>query len=174
MMRFQRLRAPVSFVAPLSVTSSSLVATFGAMTQAQKNQWIAQGGGLIVGTIFPTVAQMIAMATAPMTIAPAPGVGFRIVPYLFVMTQSLGAVVFGSARTYQVEWVGQNIDPIASVGIINTANVFRKTWSCVDSGGDTWSPNTENMAMEVIANLNTSGGSGTFRFEFVYAVVPVI
>ena len=174
MMRFQRLRSPVSFVAPLSVTSSSLVATFGAMTQAQKNQWIAQGGGLIVGTIFPTVAQMIAMATAPMTIAPAPGVGFRIVPYMFAMTQSLGAVIFGSARSYQVEWAGQNIDPIATIAIINTANVFRKTYGMVDSGGDSFAFNTANVAMEVIANLNTSGGSGTFRFDFVYAVVPVI
>jgi len=169
------IRAPVTWTAPLSITNSALVATFGAMTQAQKNQWIAKGGGLIVGTLRPTVAEMIAMATAPMTIAPAPGVGFRIVPFFFVATQALGAVIFGSARSYQIEFAGQNIDPIATaVAVINTANVFRRTWVCVDGAGDNWGVNTENMAVELIANLNTSGGSGTFKYEFVYAVVPVV
>jgi hypothetical protein len=44
----------------------------------------------------------------------------------------------------------------------------------VDGAGDSWGVNTENMAVELIANLNTSGGSGTFKYEFVYAVVPVV
>jgi len=168
------MKNPVSWVAPLNVTNVSLVAALGSMTDAQKNVWIAKGGGLITATLFPTAAQLCTATSLPIPWAPAPGVGFVLIPVLFVMTQRLGVTIFGAARQYQPEWAGPlNTDPLSTIAMTNAANAYKRSFN---SAMQNFSQSQVFENLGIVLNGvggDTTGGSGSFRFDLVYAVAPV-
>jgi len=162
----------VQWIAPLNVTNVSLVAALAAMTTAQKNAWIAAGGGLITATLFPTAAQLCTASSVPLAWVPAPGVGFVLIPVLYVFSQRLGAVVFGAARQYQPEWAGLNTDPLTTVSLTNTANAYKRSFRGINNFSTTGP--FENVAINFRSETgDTTGGSGTFRADLLYAVAPV-
>lgn len=168
----RRPRAPVTWEAPLNVTNTALVAALGSMTQAQKNQWIARGGGLVWATLSLTAAQLCTASSVPIPFVPAPGVGFVLVPYLFVFSQRLGATIFTAARQYQAEWVGLNTDPVGTVTITNTANVYKRSFRGI-ANFSTTGP-FENVAIQFRSETgDTTNGSGTFQADLLYTIAPV-
>ena len=163
---------PLSFVGPLGVTNTALVSILGTMTQAQKNAWLLAGGGLVVATLFPTAAELRTATSAPIPWAPAPGVGFRIVPKFWVMSQRLGATPFGAARQYLPEWAGLGGAPLTTNTMINVAGTYRRSFADINNG--TQGGPIDNVGMDLSQQGgDTSAGSGTFRFDLVYGVAPV-
>jgi hypothetical protein len=164
--------APVTWEAPINVTNLMLVSALASMTQAQKNTFIARGGGLVWATLPLTAAQLCTASSVPIPFVPAPGVGFVLVPYLFVFSQRLGAATFAAARQYQAEWVGLNTDPLTTVAITNTANVYKR--SCRGINNFSTTGPFENVAIQFRSETgDTTLGSGTFQADLLYTIAPV-
>jgi len=165
------LRAPVSFVGPLGAPSSAILSALNTLTLAQKTAWVLSGGGMACASLLLTPAQLNASFGAPITIVPAPGAGLVLQPRYFLFTQALGAAVFSAARTFRIRFNGLTTDPFTGIAMVNTANVYRQSWTCA-TGNDGWLANEEpaNRALMFSADAAATLGSGSFRADVFFSL----
>ena len=131
-----------------------------------------------------TSAQLLALSTTPITVAPAPGVGQYLCPIYMILEYTYGGTAYTSGAHTQdcfLNWGGQVINSSNAIALYNWANattgIIEATQSCIflqPCGNGL-------MNMSVIANNSVifgapnpvTLGNGTLKVILTYVVLPV-
>ena len=130
-----------------------------------------------------TSAQLLALSTTPITVAPAPGVGLYLCPISYVLEYTYGGTAYSSpAHTNNcfINWGGQTVSSANFVMSFDWAlagGFIESTVSCLALGACGNSPialsvATNNSLIFGAPNALTLG-NGTLKVILTYVVLPV-
>ncbi len=139
--------------------------------------------GALVTADFPQVAttlssaNILALLTTPITLVPAPGVGFRIVPLVIQIVFFGGTVAYtdaGGAVSFSGGTMSQALASNAIFLVTTTPNKAIQqvgSFSASDTAGN---PPTDDNAPLTISKItnNFAAGNGTVKITVLYLILP--
>ena len=152
----------------------------------------ASAGNILVGPTPPNIhivtvtlssAQLLALSTTPVLIAPAPGAGLIIFPQSFMLEYVYGGIAYHTPSTTNnafFGWVGEAINSVDAPIAFTGWGVFIEKIASVLAFGPVG--NAANVGI-VLANAENKGiqfgvpnaltlGNGTLKVTLVYTVIP--
>jgi hypothetical protein len=136
--------------------------------------------GFVLSTrVQLTSAQILALFTTPVTLVPAPGVGFRIVPVAMVIRFIGGSVAYlnGGAATVLLALGSAVVVSQPAVGIFLVTVAPNRRTQMFAWPGDTDvaanPPTTDNAALTLaLATANLTAGNGLMAITTYYTLEP--
>jgi len=128
-------------------------------------------------TVSLSSAQILALFTTPITLVAAPGAGFAIFPYMFIVEFFGGTVAYTDAGGAVSFSIGSASGPLASNAIFLVTVSPNKRFQtfpwpgATDTAGNP--PTDENAALTISkATNNFAAGNGTAKIIVQYLVLP--
>lgn len=133
--------------------------------------------GLNRKVVLLSSAQILALFTTPVTLVPAPGVGFMIIPESLKIDMQAGSVAYADGGGGAVSFTeGSLTQALASNGIFTITALFRGHQTLQLAGTDTAAatPTDENAALTIAkATANFTAGNGTALVTVYYFIEPI-
>jgi hypothetical protein len=133
-------------------------------------------------TVTLTSAQLLALSTIPITVIPAPGVGFYIFPQDYTMEYTFGGTAYaGTGNCSFIFGPPPVVNPTNLITLYNwtaaTSGIIHAAFSCVFIGicGEGLTPITSinNAAVVFTAPNALTLGNGTLKITINYSVLPI-
>jgi len=179
-------------IAGSPITTSGTIAVTLTLANQAANTFLrgpTSGGaapptfGSLVTADFPQVvttlssANILALLTTPITLVPAPGVGFRIVPLVIQIVFFGGTVAYtdaGGAVSFSAGTMSQALASNAIFLVTTTPNKAIQqvgSFSASDTAGN---PPTDDNAALTISKItnNFAAGNGTAKITVLYLILP--
>ena len=176
------LGAPPNPGGSVPITGNTFAAGAAGIAATPASAGGLQGAfGLQYVDLILTSAQILALFTTPITLVPAPGVGYRIVPVSFVFRLIGGSVAYlnGGGGTVAIA-LGSAVlvaQPAVAFFLV-TISPNRRT-QVFPYPGDTDvaanPPTTDNAPLTFgMATANLTAGNGTAHIEVYYSIEPTV
>lgn len=136
-------------------------------------------------TVTLTSAQLLALSTTPITLVPAPGVGFYVFPTYYTMQYHFGGTAYTSPATtndcYFLYGNPPEVNPTNLIALYNWAatasGIIKATASCTFIGicGEGLTPYTTvgNAPVTFSAPNALGAGNGTLTITLNYSILPL-
>ena len=182
MFRFLGHNRAMAWVIALIVWAKALLFKAGAMNLAATPPFAAPTRMVVQRqSIDLTSAQILALETTPVTLVPAPGVGFQIIPLFIICYFFGGSVAYTNAGGAVNVKVGATMLQALAEQFITTVSPNRTVSKTTFAGSATLSssagnpPDSDNAPLTINKITNQyAAGNGTARFVSYYVIEPTI